>query len=524
MYVNYTSKIQQSLNSFDVLIVSMKLTKLLPITILAMVLTVTLVVATHTSTITMSPNTWAKNIAKSVTISVTNNGADNIVKVELIVPVDSNQVPIYIVGDITRPEGWTYAVTGSPISKITWVATGSGIAGGSSLNLFGIDVKSPGNSGDYKWTWNTTDNKNGTYSGTITTTVGQAPVSYFMISGVPTPSVAGNSFKFVVKAYGDDNQIKTDYTGKISFTSTDVKAILPSDYSFQSTNYGVKEFSVAYKTSGVQSFTVKDLAAGISTDSIKTLVNPSSAVGIGINPENKAVSSGDKIAFTVLAKDDFDNVFEVTNKSTITIDKKAGGSWNGSTYTTGNEGAWIVIASYSSLVSGTTLTVGKATVVTPTEQENITTEIPSEEKPPEISLTIPESITIAPGANDTIVITVNNNGDKDLTGVKINVAGVPSDWTNVYPLTNDIPAKSSRDYLVVISIPQNESESKTIEFTAFSSEGPRTTKNTSLTISSAPTGFTTLPKNLLQLGVVIIAVAAVVIIGWELWFKKPKSK
>jgi len=34
----------------------------------------------------------------------------------------------------------------------------------------------------------------------------------------------------------------------------------------------------------------------------------------------------------------------------------------------------------------------------------------------------------------------------------------------------------------------------------------------------------TFPKDVLQLGVVIIAVAAVVIIGWELWFKKPKSK
>jgi len=43
-------------------------------------------------------------------------------------------------------------------------------------------------------------------------------------------------------------------------------------------------------------------------------------------------------------------------------------------------------------------------------------------------------------------------------------------------------------------------------------------------ISGAPTGSFALPNNVLQLGVVIIAVAAIVIIGWELWFKKPKSK
>ena len=166
-------------------------------------------------------------------------------------------------------------------------------------------------------------------------------------------------------------------------------------------------------------------------------------------------------------------------------------------------------------------------MVTPTEQVNITESIPTGttgEVVPQMSLTVPESIKIAPGANETTIVTVNNNGDKGLTGVEVKVTGVPSEWINIYPLLNDIPAKSSKDYLVMVFVPSNETESKTLEFSAKSSEGVTATNNVSLTLTKTPTGSFAMPKNVLQLGVVIIAVAAVVIIAWELWFKKPKSK
>jgi len=508
----------------------MKTMKIIPITLLCLMITVTLVSATHTTTVTMTPNSWAKNTVKTVSVSVTNNGADNIVNVELVVPQDSNHVPLYIVGDVTRPEGWTFTLKGDPVTKITWVATGSGIASGNSLNLFGIDLTSPSASGNYNWAWTTTDNKVGTYTGSITTTVGQAPVSYFVISGVPTSSIAGNSFKFNVKAFGDDNQIKTDYTGTVTFTSTDIKAILPFGYTFLVSDYGSKDFSITFKSAGTQTFTITDSSAGISKDSLKVLVKPGAATDIGILPENKQVSINEKVEFQVLAKDNYDNTFDVTDKATLTIDKKAGGSWNKNVYTTENEGTWIVIANYNSLVSGTTLIVkagvttqiNKTTIVTPTEQINITSAI--EGVKPEMELTAPDKVTIAPGANDTVIVTVNNYGSSDLKNVEVNVSGIPSDWVNIYPLLNDVPANSSKDYLVIIFVPQNETESKTIVFTASSAEGVSATGNTSLVISTAPTGIFALPKNLLQLGVVIIAVAAVVIIGWELWFRKPKSK
>jgi hypothetical protein len=471
----------------------------------------------------MIPNTWAKSTEKSVSLTVKNNGIDDIVKVELSVPETLDLKPLYLVKDVTTPSVCTQYTTQRTSQKypyrIFWECTG--ISSGNSLN-FGITAMSPETSGDYKWKWITTDSKDETNSGTVTTTVGQAPLSYLTISNVLSTSVAGNIFKITVRAYGDDNLVKTDYIGTISFSSTDAKAVLPVDYTFQPSDAGTKVFSVAYDSSGNQSLTVKDSTAGISKISTITLVKPGSAVDIAINPADKAVYIGEKVEYKVLAKDSFGNSFDVTSKATFA--KNEGGSWNKSVFTAEKEGVWVVIASYSSLVVGTTLAVGKGTAPaeTPTQPINITPTVP--EKPAEVTLSVPETLTIAPGSNDTMIITVNNNGDKDLTGVEIKAEGVPSDWVNVYPVANDVPAKGSKDYLVIVIVPANETESKTIEFIASSDQGLTATKSTSLVISSAPTSMFTFPKNVLQLGIVIIAVAAVVIIGWELWFKKPKSK
>jgi uncharacterized membrane protein len=120
-----------------------------------------------------------------------------------------------------------------------------------------------------------------------------------------------------------------------------------------------------------------------------------------------------------------------------------------------------------------------------------------------------------------MILTVNNDGDTKLTGVELGVAGVPEDWVLIFPLSSDIEAGDSKDYLIIVYVPENETETQTMAFTATSNEGSTAEKEVTLTLGLPPTGLLeAIPKNILQLGVVIIAVAAVVIIGWELWFKK----
>jgi hypothetical protein len=495
----------------------MKTAKIMTTAILCIAISATLILAANTATVTISPNTWTKSTAKSVSISVTNNGPDTITNIELTVP-ESNLVPLYSIDDVTTPSVCMQSATKRTNQnypyRIIWDCTG--ISSGNSVT-FGLTVTSPSASGNYQWSW-----KAGSATGTVTTTVGQAPLSYFTISNVPSTTVAGNILKITVRAYGDDNLVKTDYTGTISFSSTDTKAVLPVDYTFQPSDLGTKVFSIVYNGAGNQSLTTKDSTAGISKTSTITLVKPGSAVDIVIEPADKAVYTGEKVEYKVLAKDSFGNSFDVTSKATFA--KIEGGSWDKNVFTASKEGVWGISAVYNNFISVTTLAIGKGTAPaeTPTQPINITPTVPEEVA--EITLSVPETLTIAPGSNDTMIITVNNNGDRDLTGVMIKAEGVPSDWVNVYPVTNDVPAKSSKDYLVIVIVPANETESKTIEFIANSDQGLTATKSTSLVISTAPTSMLTFPKDVLQLGVVIIAVAAVVIIGWELWFKKPKSK
>jgi len=74
----------------------------------------------------------------------------------------------------------------------------------------------------------------------------------------------------------------------------------------------------------------------------------------------------------------------------------------------------------------------------------------------------------------------------------------------------------------VLSVPANETESRKMDLMASSSEGVTTAKSIDINLGTAPTGFVGISKNLLNLGIVIIAVAALVLIAWELWFRKSK--
>jgi len=170
----------------------------------------------------------------------------------------------------------------------------------------------------------------------------------------------------------------------------------------------------------------------------------------------------------------------------------------------------------------------KETNVTIKEGINVTTELPgqkpAEEPTNKLEIQGEESIKLAPGTNETTILTINNLGNTNLKGVELSFTGVPEDWITIYPKTTNIDAGKSKDYLIIVNLPNNISEDQKIDFLAKSSEGITTEKALTIKISSAPTGVAfAVPKNVVQLGVVIIAVAAVIIIAWELWFKKPKK-
>ena len=497
----------------------MKVLKIVPV--LVLLIAATAVMATHVPQVSIQPNSWSINSESSVTLNVENSVGDNIVMVELSVP-EKDQVPLYAIKEVSTPAGWTYDITTrvgqSGPYKITWSTNGAGIAADESLG-FGLKVLSPKSVGEYVWTWTTTDNQGSKQTGVLKTRTSMAPISSIKVSA-PSTARAGSSFSISVTAYDSSNNIKTDYTGTVRLESSDSLAIMPSEYTFSASDRGRKDFTVKLKTAGNQAISVMDAINGVSSVS-NVKVEAGQAVSMQIAANDIDVNAGQTIVFSATAADLYGNTFDVTNKTLWDVDNEAEGSWVGNTYEAENAGIWTVTARYTGLTKGITISVGgemapEVPEVVPPEEE----EVP-ETQMAEMSLSGDDSLLIPAGTNDTMVLTVNNEGNVELTGVRLNFSGIPSDWVMTFPVSSDISAGSSKDYLVIIYIPENETGSKEVTFMASSNQGATAEKNVTLSLEAGPSGFLEgIPRNALQLGVVIIAVAAVIIIGYELWFKK----
>ncbi|HOY63112.1 MAG TPA: FlgD immunoglobulin-like domain containing protein, partial [bacterium] len=129
-------------------------------------------------------------------------------------------------------------------------------------------------------TLNTTGNQTITITDAVavisetTANIAVAPgaLSYFTITGVPAAAVAGTAFAtpandLIVTAYDAQDNVKTDYTGTIAFTSTDGAATLPANYPFLVGDAGTKTFAgsaFTLNTTGNQTITITDAVAVIS--------------------------------------------------------------------------------------------------------------------------------------------------------------------------------------------------------------------------------------------------------------------
>lgn len=65
-----------------------------------------------------------------------------------------------------------------------------------------------------------------------------------------------------------------NYTGTVHFTSSDLHAVLPADYTFVSSDKGSHTFSATLNTSGSQSLTATDTASTTITGTEAITVNP----------------------------------------------------------------------------------------------------------------------------------------------------------------------------------------------------------------------------------------------------------
>ena len=90
------------------------------------------------------------------------------------------------------------------------------------------------------------------------------------------------AFNFTITAYDAFNNIATDYTGTVHFTSTDsdLGTVLPANYSFLAGDLGTRLTSATLQTVGNQTISATDTVTSSITGTSNTItVAPNSLLG-----------------------------------------------------------------------------------------------------------------------------------------------------------------------------------------------------------------------------------------------------
>src|SRR5262249_35808130 len=120
--------------------------------------------------------------------------------------------------------------------------------------------------------------------------------------------IAGSSFTITVTALDASNNLGVGYTGTVHFSSSDVQAGLPSDYTFLSTDKGVQTFSITLKTAGSQVLSIADTADSYISATANVTVARAAASTLALSGFASPTTAGMAGSLTVTAEDAYSNV------------------------------------------------------------------------------------------------------------------------------------------------------------------------------------------------------------------------
>lgn len=141
-------------------------------------------------------------------------------------------------------------------------------------------------------------------------TVRPAAASKLRVSGFPATLVAGVAGALVVTALDKFDNVATGYSGTVALTSSDPKAVLPSNQTFTVAEAGIHPMSgVVLKTAGAQSLSATDVASGTITGQQTSIqVTPAAAASLLVTGFPSPIVAGTQATATVTALDSFGNV------------------------------------------------------------------------------------------------------------------------------------------------------------------------------------------------------------------------
>jgi len=144
-------------------------------------------------------------------------------------------------------------------------------------------------------------------SAPVTFTISPGAATQFQITA-PASTTAGSSFSTTITALDAFGNLATGYTGTVHFTSSDPKAALPADYTYNGVE-GNHAFDVTFYTAGTQTVTATDTATGMSA-TLTVTVNPGAATEFApyTYPVGAPIIAGTSHLLCVEAFDNWSNV------------------------------------------------------------------------------------------------------------------------------------------------------------------------------------------------------------------------
>ncbi len=255
------------------------------------------------------------SITGSTTVSVTAGAAT---KLSIVAPVSAvSGTPFSFTVDAldtfgniatgyTGSVGFTSTASSSTLPTPAQTLTGG-------IGIFNATLNSTGNQ-----TITGTDSVTSSIVGTSNVISVTTTASKFNITGLPSTVVAGTPETITVTAADSNNNTATGYTGTVHFTSTDLIAGLPNNYTFTLADNGVHVFTtgVTLKTAGTQTVTATDTATTSITGSETASVTPSGAAQFGVSAPSTA-TAGVGFNVTVTAEDQFGNAVGAAYTGTV---------------------------------------------------------------------------------------------------------------------------------------------------------------------------------------------------------------
>ncbi len=136
-----------------------------------------------------------------------------------------------------------------------------------------------------------------TVTGTASLTVNAAAAASFVVSGFPSPTVAGVAHSVMVTAKDVYGNMATGYSGTVAITSSDGKAVLPVSAGLID---GVGSFTVTLETAGSQSINATDTVTNSITGYLAVTVNPNSGTRLVVTSSGGTQTAG--VPFTILVR------------------------------------------------------------------------------------------------------------------------------------------------------------------------------------------------------------------------------